>query len=177
MKARGINIFGECRVGIFEYVYMFVMYIYMSQMTSTTSRMVGTLSGNPVPFLLPIVLTVILLVSHRVSFKSRKLWALLGISAVWMALVALKYSSDLDFSTLSYYIFYFYAIFIAYIHVNVYKRKIFPLYEHITCVICAISLVMWVANIVLYHSGIVNIFPETNLGRNILFIYNWLTPD
>ena len=48
----------------FDYLYLFFMVVYMGQMTPETSRMVGSLSGEPVPFLIPIVLTIILLYRH-----------------------------------------------------------------------------------------------------------------
>ena len=58
---------------IYEYLYLFVMVIYMAQMTSETGRMVGTLSGNPILFLITIVLTIILLIRNPISFLHRKL--------------------------------------------------------------------------------------------------------
>ena len=58
---------------IYEYLYLFVMVIYMAQMTSETGKMVGTLSGNPILFLITIVLTIILLIRNPISFLHRKL--------------------------------------------------------------------------------------------------------
>ena len=58
---------------IYEYLYRFVMVIYMAQMTSETGKMVGTLSGNPILFLITIVLTIILLIRNPISFLHRKL--------------------------------------------------------------------------------------------------------
>lgn len=51
----------------FEYIYMVVMIIYMAQMTSDTSRMVGGISGNPIPLLLPIVLSIILVIRNPIK--------------------------------------------------------------------------------------------------------------
>lgn len=161
---------------IFEYLYMFVMVIYMAQMTPDTGRMVGSLSGNPIPFLIPIVLTVILLLRNPVSLAHSKLWILTGIMAGWSALVCFKFH---DFSTgnLSYYFFLIYAIFIAFIHIRVYGRDLFPIYEHIMVVFSAISLVMWGLAVILPGTdSAFRLFPETSYGNNVLYLFNWMDP-
>ena len=56
--------------GRFEVLYMFVMVIYMAQATKETGRMVGSISGNPIPFLIPIVLTYLLCKRHPISFNN-----------------------------------------------------------------------------------------------------------
>ena len=43
----------------FERLYVFLMVIYMAQMTPEAGRMVGRLSGDPVPLLVPIVMTLV----------------------------------------------------------------------------------------------------------------------
>ena len=161
---------------IYEYIYLFVMVIYMAQMTPETGRMVGSLSGNPVPFLIPIVLTVILLLRNPVSFAHGKLWILTGIMATWSALVCFKFH---DFSTgnLSYYFFLIYAIFIAFIHIRVYGRDLFPIYEHIMVVFSAISLALWGMAVILPGADtLFRLFPETNFGNNVLYLFNWMDP-
>ena len=80
------SLFKKYDVGIFEYLYMFVMVIYLGQMTPQTGRMVGTISGDPVPFLLPIVLTVILVFKNPISFLNRRLTFVLIIFAIWSIL-------------------------------------------------------------------------------------------
>ena len=96
----------------FEYLYLFVMVIYMAQMTPETGRMVGTLSGNPIPFLIPIFLTIILLYRHPISFNNKKLWQFVGIMFCWSLAVCYKFH-DFSSENLSYYFFLFYAIFIS----------------------------------------------------------------
>ena len=65
------------KYGRFDFLYMFVMVIYMAQATPETSRMVGTLSGNPIPFLIPIILTFVLCRKHQISFNNRNLYIIL----------------------------------------------------------------------------------------------------
>lgn len=162
---------------IYEYLYLFVMVIYMAQMTPETGRMVGRLSGDPIPFLIPIVLTIILLIRNPISFDNIKLWALTGVMAVWSIAVCYKFH-DFSSENLSYYFFLFYAIFIAFIHIRVFGRDLFPIYEHIMVFFSAISLVLWGMGLLLpFTSDLFRMFPDTNNGNNILYLFHWLDPS
>lgn len=164
-----------CR--IFDYLYLFVMVIYMAQMVPETSRMVGTLSGNPIPFLIPIFLTVILLLKHPISFINKKLWCFVGIMLFWSVAVCYKFH-DFSSANLSYYFFLMYAIFMAYIHVRVYGRDLFDIYEHIMVVFSVIGLTLWGLNILFpFTSGLFHLFPETIKGNNVLYLFHWLEPS
>lgn len=163
-----------CRT--FEYLYLLVMVIYMAQMTPETRRMVGTLSGNPIPFLVPIVLTVVLLIRYPISFSHRKLWLFVGVMLIWSVAVCFKFH-DFSSENLSYHFFLFYAIFIAYIHVRVYGRDLFPLYEHIMVVFSVISLCLWGIGILYPESAdFFRLFPKTPNGNNVLYIFHWTDP-
>lgn len=161
----------------FEYLYLFVMVIYMAQMTPVTGKMVGTLSGDPIPFLIPIVLTIILLIRNPISFLHSKLWLFVGVMLIWSVAVCYKF---LDFSSnnLSYYFFLFYAIIIAFIHVRVYGCELFDIYEHIMVVLAAISLVFWSMSILIPSlNDLFQQFPETSQGHNILYLFNCYNYD
>ena len=150
------------------------MVIYMAQMTPTTGRMVGSLSGNPIPFLIPIFLTIILLSRHPVSFHHKKLWTFAGIMFCWTIAVCYKWH-DFSSGNLSYYFFLFYAIFIAYIHIRVYGRDLFHIYEHIMVVFSLISLLLWGMSIIFPNTiSFFQLFPTTpNNGYNILYLFHW----
>ena len=161
---------------IYEYLYLFVMVIYMAQMTPDTGRMVGSLSGNPIPLLIPIIMTVILLVRNPISFNHSKLWTFVGIMLCWSIAICYKFH-DFSSSNLSYYIFLFYAIFIAFIHIRVYGRDLFPIYEHIMVILSAISLCLWGISVLFPATGdFFHLFPETANGNNVLYLYNWTDP-
>lgn len=162
---------------IYEYLYLIVMVIYMAQMTPETGRMVGRLSGDPIPFLIPIVLTIILLIRNPISFSDIKLWGLTACLAVWSIAVCYKFD-DFSSSNLSYYFFLFYAIFIAFIHIKVYGHDLFPIYEHIMVVFSTISLCLWGISVTVPASGsLFHLFPETANGNNILYLFHWADPN
>ena len=148
----------------------------MAQMTPDTGRMVGRLSGDPIPLLLPIVLTIILLIRNPISFAHRWLWKFVAIMLCWSFAVCYK-MHDFSSSNLSFYLFFFYAIFIAFIHVRVYGRHLFPIYEHIMVVFSVISLVLWGMSVLSPSvSSFFLLFPETGAGNNVLFLFNWMNP-
>ena len=171
-----IKIQDEFFYPIYEYLYLFVMVIYMAQMTPATGRMVGTLSGNPIPFLIPIVLTIILLKRNSISFIHGTLWLFAFVMLIWSGAVCFKFY-DFSSSNLSYYFFLFYAIIIAFIHVRVYGRKLFPIYEHIMVVFSVISLCFWGMGILFPGlSSFFHSFQETPNGNNVLYLFHWTDP-
>ena len=148
----------------------------MAQMTPETGRMVGILSGNPIPFLIPIVLTIILLFRHPISFNHKKLWSFVGIMFCWSIAVCYKWN-DFSNSNLSYYFFLFYAIFIAFIHVRVYGRNLFSIYENIMVVFSVIALALWgLAVLIPSTMSLFLQFPETSYGNNVLYLFNFMDP-
>lgn len=161
----------------FEYTYMIVMVIYMAQMTGNTARMIGGLSGNPIPLLIPIVMTLILLKRHPISFKNKNLQTILLVVTGWAFLFLLK-QGQVNTEELSYLIFLYYAIIIAYIHVRIYGQKMFLLYEDIMVKFSQLSLVLWGFAVILpgVASSIFHIFPPTGYGNNVLYLFNWMDP-
>lgn len=147
-------------------------------MTSETGRMVSNISGNPIPFLIPIILTVFLLRRHHISFKSDKLKMVLGLTLLWSFAVLIKFNST-STEDLSYMFFIFYALIIAYIHVRIYGKSLFIYYEEIMVVFAKISIVLWIVSVLL--PGVANsffhLFPETTYGNNFLYVFCYMDPN
>lgn len=146
-------------------------------MTPETGRMVGGLSGNPIPLLIPIVLTVILLIRNPISFSHRDLWLLVGVMLCWSIAVCFKFN-DVSSNSISYYFFLLYAIFIAYIHIRIYGSDLFPIYEHIIVVFSVISLCLWVVGMLFpATSSFFHLFPDTSNGNNVFYLFHWTDPE
>lgn len=171
-----VKVLNKYKSRTFEYIYMVVMIIYMAQMTPDTSRMIGQLSGNPIPLLFPIILTVVLIKRHPISLKNVSLIKILIVISIWSIAIILKeelYSTE----ELSYIFFLYYAIIIAYIHIQIYGKKLFLYYEDILTKFCFIALFFWILAVVIPGTAsIFRLFPETSYGNNILYLFCWMDP-
>lgn len=164
------------RYGRFEVLYMFVMVVYMAQATPETSRMVGALSGNPVPLLLPMVLTYVLWKRHPISFNNKNLHLVLAVYLVWAICSLIKYGIYTT-EELSYHFFMVYAIVIAYIHNQVFGYRLVPIYENILVFFCKVAIVGWLIAILLpFSASFFRLFTETGYGNNILYLFTWMDP-
>lgn len=168
----------EWRWPLFERAYFFVMLIYAAQMTPETSRMLFGLSGDPIPFLIPIVLTAILLLRNPVNMLEKKLWHTLGIAGVWSLASLIKYN-ETAMADFSYHFFFFYAILIAFIHVKVFGTDLLTLYEKEMVVICLVTLPLWASCVIFPNTArhFFSMFPETDFGYNFLYLFNYMDPD
>lgn len=178
MKKIIVTLDKKFQVPLFEYIYMFIMVIYMGQMTFETSRMNYSLSGNPIPFLIPIIATIILLKRRKVSFYDKKLFKLLCIFIIWSLLQSIK-NQLFNSQELSYYFFLFYSLLIAYIHIKVFDKKIFILYEDIIVRLSILGLIIWITAVILPSplQSFFRMFPDTGYGHNFLYLYNLMDPE
>lgn len=125
------------------YFYFFVMILFAARAVNITGSMVYY-TGNIVSFLIPIILTIILLRKYPISFKCKELTATLIVISLWFICQFIKYKS-LN-ASLTFYLYY--AIFIAYVHIKVYGWKIVRFYEDIVAHLSIFSLIGWGMQIV-----------------------------
>ena len=172
-----IKLYNDFKVKRFEYIYFFVMIIYMAQVDQNTSRMIGGLTARPLfPFLLPIFLTIILLDRNKISFSHNGLSKILLITSIWTGCIIYKESLYSE-KELSFYFFLFYAIIIAYIHIRVFGNKLFSLYEKIMVQMCVIALGLWlIAILVPGSASFFRSFTPTSFGNNVYYIFTWMDP-
>lgn len=164
------------KIDRFSIFYMFVMIIYMAQATPETGRMVAGLSGNPIPLLIPIILTFILCRKYAISFKDRNLYIVLTLYSIWAVCSLIKYGIYTT-QELSYHFFMIYAIIIAYIHNKVFGYKIVPIYEKLMVLFCKIAIVGWlIAVLIPMSASFFRLFPETVYGNSVFYLFTWMDP-
>lgn len=173
-----IKVRGTGYVPLFEYCFMLVMVAYMAQMTTATSRMVGSVGSPWIPFLLPIVLLGAITIRHRISFGSKRLIGLFAVFGLWCVLSLIKIGS-VQTEDISFMFFVFYPLLAAYIIIKAFGKSLFAIYEDIMVKVSIVSLCFWLFSILLpdFAKSIFSIFPETPNGNNVLFIYHWMNPD
>lgn len=125
------------------YFYFFVMILFAARAVNITGSMVYY-TGSIISFLIPIILTIILLCKYPISFRCRKLTITLIVISFWFICQYIKYKS-LNVS-LTFYLYY--TILIAYIHIRIYDWKIIRFYEDIVAHLSIFSLIGWGMQIV-----------------------------
>lgn len=166
----------EIKKWSYEYIYIFVMIIYMARLTPETSRMTtGGLVNNLVGFFIPIILTFILIRKNKISLKNKRLIILLSITLLWSILITIKYNA-FNRSNFSYMFFVFYPIIMAFIHVKVYGKKLFILYEDIFVLLCKIDLVLWFLCVIFNGPArsFFSLFPQVTFGPHFLYIFHFM---
>lgn len=169
-----VSLFKQDKIKTFEYLYFFVMVIYMAQMDNNTARMITGMSSPFLPFFIPIILTIILLDRNKVKFNDKRLIRILLVFAIWTVLI-FTHKKYYDISQYSWYFFLFYSIVIAYIHIQVFGKKMLPLYENIMMKLCIIALVLWgIAVMYPGSAAFFRSFPQSGTGNNLFYLFKWL---
>ena len=162
---------------LYEYIYFFLMVIYMAYMVPETRVMTGGITTRPVAFAIPVFLTVILLLRNRVKF-GKNFYFLLILLLVW-SVIQIEVKKQYQLKELANYFYIIYAYILAYIHFSIYKKKMFVLYEDIMVIFAKISLVIWLFTTVAPNVAlqVARLFPQTPHGYNFLFLINWIDPN
>lgn len=122
----------------FEYIYFFMIVIYAAMAVPFTTSMNGY-TGSLIGFALPIIMTIILLTRNEVNFKNNNFHIVIIIYTLW---AFFQYLINNQFN-ITYSFFTYYSITLAYIIVNVFKTKVFYLYEDIVTKLSAVAIIGW----------------------------------
>jgi len=171
------KIIRRLHIGFYEYVYFFTMVIYMSYMTSGSRIMLGGMMEHPVAFCFPILLTIILILRNNISFANSFFLTTLGVIILW-SLFHIITKHQYTPKLVANYLYYLYAIIIAYIHIQVYQKKLFYLYEDVIVKISFLSLIIWGFTSIMPEVAmqVANFFPKTTHGNNFLYLVHWISP-
>jgi hypothetical protein len=126
------------KIKIFEYSYFFMIVIYSAMATDFTKSMYAYYH-QPIGFLIPIVMTIILVLRNGVTFNNKNLLVIIFILAVW---TFMQYIKSSQYNT-SYSFFMFYNVIIAFIVATVYRFKMFHLYEKIIVQLTIVAILGW----------------------------------
>ena len=132
------------RYHCFEKVYFFVILIYAGMAVPFT-RNINAFYDN-IGFIIPVLLTLILIVRNRISFVDKKFIILLFLLTVWHFLMYIKYG-NLKIGDI---FFLYYNIIIGYILLKVYGRDIWSIYLRYISILSGIALIGYVLAILSY---------------------------
>lgn len=127
----------------FEYLYFFMIVIYAGMASPFTENMMFY-TYQPVGFIIPVFMTIILLLRNPVSFYDTSFLLIIIVITVWQLLQYIKTS----YFNASFTFFIYYALFIAYIVIKVFQVKMFFLYERVVTQLSVIAIIGWLTMII-----------------------------
>lgn len=128
----------------FNLFYFFMMVMYAAQGNEWTISLYG-FTGNILALALPIILTAIFCIKNKIVFNKSAFLLLLIPYIVWWIAVSLKFGIQ----NLSLTLFMFLQLCIAYCIAQVYRDRIFKLYEQIVTKLSLICLFVWTINLII----------------------------
>jgi len=128
----------EAKIGLFENLYFFMIVIYTAMAIPFTKCMMAYYK-EPIGFAIPIIMTSILLFRNKVNFNNRYFFSIIAIYTIWVIFQYAKYNHF----TITLTFFVYYNIVIAYIIIDIYKTKIFLLYENIVTKLSVFAIIGW----------------------------------
>ena len=152
----------------FEKLYFFMIVIYAAMAIPATNCMMYY-ADSVLGFIIPIIMTIILITRNKIRFEKR-FWYVLLVLSVWIILQIII-SGQIN-STLT--IFLYYNLIIAFILIKVYKENLWLFYEYYVTILSLFCLIVWLLVLIapflmipLIHSlsivGVSNHIAESNI--------------
>lgn len=163
------------KYGYYEYFYLFVMVIFMAQISGEI-RQISFSFANPLPFFILLILTIILLSRNRISFNNRWFKIILYAFSCWFIAFSFKmllFGGEywpLGVANLAVTIIY------AYIHAAVFGKDLFIIFEKIMVWLSVISLIFYTFQLLVptIANSFFSMFPDTKEGGyNFLYLYKY----
>ena len=132
--------------------------------------------AKPLPFLIPLFLTIILLSRNKISFNNRWLKIILLSFFVWFVAYTVKimrFGGDYWLLGVAYLAV---TIIYAYIHITVFGKDLFLIFEKIMVWLSVISLFFYTFQLLAPNAAnsFFSMFPDTNeRGYNFLYLYKY----
>lgn len=169
----------------YDKFYMLVMVIYLGQATRDTACMIGgSFSKQFIPIFIPILLTIILLRKNKaISFKNKNLRVVSAVFAVWCVAIKFKYGFGFNSNeAISRMFFLFYFVLIAFVHIKVFGKRFFDLYEKIIVYISFLSIILWTFSVMMpsLAASFFRQLPDADMstyGNTFLYLFTWMDPD
>lgn len=147
--------------------FFFAMIIYTAQANEYTNVLRG-FRGNYIAFFLPTILSIISFIKNRLSLKSKGLFSIALAYIIWVTIIFI-FKNRFDITL---FFILFEQLFIAYIIVQVYGKRIFYLFEHIVTKLSLICLFVWFSHLI-WPSLIEEIFAPISIYRDSIIKYNF----
>lgn len=148
-------------VGWFEYLYLFMIVLYAGQSNGLDALVFA--HGIDVIFIIPPLMTFILLMRNNVNFNKKQFITVLIILSSWFILQFIYRSGNINITLTLYH---YYQLVLCFIIIQVFKDKLFYIYEDIVFKLAVFSLVLWGVSI-LAPNLMANLFRIVRNGTSI----------
>lgn len=169
-----INSNNDIHVDWFSYLYLFMIVIYAGQSRGSVMGLVG-FDGNYIGFFIPIIMTVFLLNREKVHFSNSNFIKALVILTIWFVIQFIVRHGQLNI-TLT--LFHYYQLILCFIIIQVFREKLFSVYEDIVYKLAVFSLIMWGMSIIMPSvvAGFMHLFRNpTEISEGSFLVYTMMS--
>lgn len=132
----------QTTVGLFEYFVVLVLIFYVGM--ANELFLFHTFKDNPLTFFVPVLLSGILILKHRIQFN-RNFYLLVFLYMFYFIAITIKYKTLYPSLLIQYPSIFF----VAYVLLKSLKYELFKIYEYLIYLLAIIGLVMWVLQVAL----------------------------
>jgi len=171
----GIRINNTTQVGWFEYFYLFMIVLYAGQSNGLDSLVFA--HEISFVFVLPILMTIILLMRHHVNFEDKNFLFVLLILTIWFIIQNIYRNGQIN---LTLTLFHYYQLILCFIIVQVFREKLFSIYESILYKLAILSLILWVISVIVPNlmANLFRLFGNgTTISEGSAFVYTMMRLD
>jgi len=133
----------EKKIAFFEYFFVLVLIFYAGQ-ANTFVREGGSIKGNFIGYVIPVILSIILAVKWEVWPDKRFYFLILGLAIYFLA-ISVKYSQI----RITIFLNFFTLFFVVYVFYKVLKFEFFRIYEYWLFRLAIVGLIFWTIHFVL----------------------------
>ena len=172
MNSKALNIY---KVSWYSYLYLFMIILYAGQPYGLDSLVFA--HGIDLPFIIPPLMTVILLIRNRVNFGNKQFLTVLCVLTFWFLLQYIYREGKINITLTAYH---YYQLVLCFIIVQVFRDKLFYVYEDIVYKLAVLSLVLWSISLVIPHAmaGVFNLLGNgTSISEGTIYVYSMMRLD
>ena len=133
--------------------------------------------GINLAFIIPPVMTVLLLMKNRVDFGNKQFLGVLLALSLWFGIQYIYRRGAINITLTLYH---YYQLVLCFIIVQVFREKLFAVYEDIVYKLAVLSLVLWSISLVIPHAlaGFFHLFGNgTSISEGTIYVYSMMRLD
>lgn len=160
----------------YSYFYLFMVVLYSAQ-PGGLNGFVNYNNVSLIVFIIPPILTFFILKKNYVNFLDKRFLLVLLILSIWFVVQYIYRKGAIN---LTLTLFHYYQLALCFIVVQVFRDKLFWIYEDIVYKLAVLSLILWSFSIVAPYTlaGIMHLFQNGNtISEGSAYVYTMMRID